>query len=114
MRRVPSLVAVALSMVSAATAAELGDPTRPAVAPPAAEGANPDVGLRLRALIVSGARREARIGEQRVGVGDEIDGARVVAIGLDGVRLSRGGDEILLTLTGAGLKRPAAARRNTR
>ena len=67
--------------------------------------------LVLRSVLLSDERRVAVIGERRVEVGDWIEGRRVVAIELSGVRLRRGHEELVLRLTGGRIKRAAAGRR---
>lgn len=100
-----------------AGAAELSDPTRPALLPPAPTGGPVAAGGALQSLFISEARRVAVIGGSRFEVGDRIGDSRIVAIDLSGVRLRDGGGEWRLTLTGSsngehGIKQPSTPRRN--
>jgi hypothetical protein len=99
-----------LGMVAAAAAGtELSDPTRPAGSRPRqSPSTEEDRGaLTLQAVMLSGDQRAAVINGRRVEPGEWVFGARVIEIGLTGVRLRREGEEILLTLTGFGIKRPS-------
>ena len=118
MSRLTSLVAGLLLLASAGPAAELVDPTRPALLPglsPEAPAGEPeDPRSSLQSIFISDGQRVAVIGGRRVEVGDPVGDAQVVAIELSGVRLRDTGGEWTLTLTGTSglrdrVKRPAAA-----
>jgi len=89
-----------LLLAGAGQAAELVDPTRPALLPgaPVSEPSNPNPSLQ--SIFISDTQRVAVIGGRRVEVGDPVGDARVVAIELSGVRLRGADSEWLLTLTG--------------
>ena len=116
-RRTLLVCLLLLPVASAALAADLEDPTRPAVAlpAPAPAGAPPaPAPLALTSVWVSPRGRVAVIDGQRVGVGDRLHGARVVAIELSGVRLRGEGGDVLLTLTGDGVRKSPPAWRSSR
>lgn len=54
--------------------------------------------LRLHSILFSSLRRRAIINDRLLAVGDRIDGAKLVAIERDRVRLSRQGRKIVLKL----------------
>jgi hypothetical protein len=108
-RRLLAATLVLGMVAGAAAGAELADPTRPAgsrVRQSPSMDADRDA-LTLQAVVLSGDQRAAVINGRRVTPGEWVFGARVIEIGLTGVRLRREGEEILLTLTGFGIKRPS-------
>lgn len=110
-----ALVLAAVACAAPVSAAPLEDPTRPALAPRSPAAPAPAVGgPRLSSVLIAAHTRSALIDGRRVQVGDEIAGARVVAIGLGEVRLAREAQEIVLTLSDAGLKRPSSSKRDAR
>ncbi len=100
----PILAAVLALLLLAATrvaAAEtLRDPTQPWT-PQAEAYAAPAPRYAVSAIFVSSARSVAILNGRRVGVGDQIEGARVVAISRDEVTLEVGGEELTLRPRGA-------------
>jgi hypothetical protein len=109
---VPALCALALVAGGAAAedpphseetreAAELPlrDPMRPyehvAVTGPAVQAPS---GFELTAVLVSESRRVAVINGKLRRVGDDFDGARLVRIDAESVRLTRGGDAVVVHL----------------
>lgn len=93
------LVAAAVS----ADATELADPMRPALglaAPVAEQPVEKINGWRLSSTLVASGRRVAVVNGRVVGVGDRIDGARVVAIQAREVLLTNDGSRITLRLVG--------------
>lgn len=110
-------VAVLASMAALLAAAPVAagsreDPTRPPVAARDAGqegtsgGSDP---LVLQAVFHAEGRRVAIINDQRVGVGDRVRAARVVAIDRDAVTLRRAGETIALELVPRDVKRPSPA-----
>ncbi len=105
MSRAAVLLLTWLAAALVASAAELTDPTRPALLPPPPTGPAPtDAGLALDSIFISETRRVAVIDGRRVEVGDPVGGARVVGIAISGVRLRGSAGEWLLTLTGTEVK----------
>ncbi|KAB7622642.1 hypothetical protein [Alkalilimnicola sp. S0819] len=96
-------LALVLMLCSGAAVADR-DPTRPAAGwvgqTPAPVSRAHTTELRLNAILYGEQRRRARIGERWLGVGDEIDGARVVDIRPDRVRLQRADGPLVLMLGG--------------
>ncbi len=81
-----------------AAATPLDDPTRPAgwrETPGVVESTPPPV-FRVSLLKLSPSLRLAVVNGRSVRVGDEVDGARVAAIGRDGVELEYGGMRLRL------------------
>ena len=99
-RTVLALAALLLAGPSAAVET-LRDPTQPWVPPQAVEYAAPAPRYAVSAIFVSSARSVAILNGRRVGVGDEIEGARVVAIRRDAVTLEVDGEQLSLRPTGA-------------
>lgn len=93
---------LALTTTSVASAtdpfANLPDPTRPSGWH---EGGGSTVkqGLMLQGTTVFANRRVAVINGQRLGVGDQVQGAKVVEVQPFQVRLQRAGRDIVLRLT---------------
>ncbi len=95
-------VAVALLVAAAAVSAgepPLADPTRPPAytAPPAAAGAKGRA-FRLSAVFLGPGRPRAVINGRTVRVGEQVDGARVIAIERHRVVLARNGGRLTLRL----------------
>ena len=91
------LLVMLLAMAESAFSQEvLRDPTRPYSAPVVLE-ASP-TRFAVNAIINSDKRRLAIVNGRRVGIGDEIDGAVVLAIRKDEVVLEIDGQETTLTL----------------
>ncbi len=104
------LALAGLLAAGAAPALALKDPTRPPGAQPAkAHKAAARKALRwtLGSTLVSPRRRTAVINGRLVGVGETINGARVVEILPSQVRLRREGRDITLVLLKQDVKRPS-------
>jgi hypothetical protein len=92
-----------------ATAATLRDPTRP----PDSLSVAGDVvepgpsRWRLQGMFYRDGSRSALVNGRRVGVGDRVDGARVVSVDDRAVVLQRDGDRFELTPADPRVKRPA-------
>lgn len=101
-RRLASGFALLLLLAAGqpAGAETLRDPTQPWM-PQAEAYAAPAPRYAVTAIFVSSARSVAILNGRRVGVGDEIEGARVVAIHRDEVTLEVGGEELILRPRGA-------------
>jgi hypothetical protein len=74
------------------------EPPPPAPPPPAAVTPPTPPDLKLEGIFIEGNLREAVINGQIVGIGDEIDGARVMRIEPNGVKLEFQGHAITLSL----------------
>ena len=95
----------AMQVMQGATAAPLEDPTRPPAAPAprvAEERSGSAPGFRVSLLKLSGSLRLAVVNGRSVREGDEVDGARVLAIGREGVTLDYRGERVLAAMPGAG------------
>ncbi len=107
--RIVALVLAGILMPGVASAVPLDDPTRP----PTAQSAKAHKAMRkpirwtLNSTLVSAQRRTAVINDRVVGVGDKINGARVVEILPMAVRLYHNGREFTLTLLIKNIKRPS-------
>jgi len=115
-RRTLAAVLVVGVLTGASGQAELADPTRPARSRqrPSSSTEAAGAALTLHSVMLSEHRRAAVINGRRVQPGDRAFGARVVEIGLAGVRLRREDGEILLTLTGASFKQRSPPRGSPR
>ncbi|MGK7297103.1 MAG: general secretion pathway protein GspB [Candidatus Wenzhouxiangella sp. M2_3B_020] len=85
--------------VSAGDAPAQADPMRPPTPSELARfgpqtDARPDESFRLQSVLIAPNRRVAIVNDQRVGTGDDVDGARVTAIEPDGVVLEFDGRTI--------------------
>lgn len=105
----------ALLAATAASALELVDPMQPPVVDEIAavetESAIKPGAWRLGAIRIEADRRSAMINGRMVAVGDQIDGARVVAIAPGSVEIAVGNENSSLSLLKHDIKiRPAAAR----
>lgn len=69
----------------------------------------PVVELRVQAIKREGRRHSAVINGQVVRVGDEVDGARVIAISASSVTIDVGGKSSVLNLLGQDIKHDARA-----
>lgn len=93
----------------------LSDPTRPQGWQPRPQGAveqvaPKDAALQLQGTYSLAGRRSAIISGQRVMVGDEVSGAKVVEINKNRVVLQRDGEEIELASLVPDVKSPASSR----
>ena len=109
-RRTLAAVLMAGVLTGASGETEISDPTRPARSRQTSPSATEEAELTLQTVMLSENRRVAVINGQRVQLGDRAFGARVVEIGLSGVRLRRAEGDILLTLTAASIKKPSRER----
>ena len=103
-----AIVLTALLALPAA-ATPLRDPTQPPAAhrPATKKAARKAPRWVLSSTLVSGQRRTAVINDRVVGVGERINGARVVEIQPAKVRLRRQGRDITLVLLKQNIKRPS-------
>lgn len=103
------LLSLALLLL-AGRAVALDDPMRPpshnAAATAPAAGATPFV---LSSTLIGRERRSAVINGRRVGVGDHIDGARIIEIQPAQVLLQRQGRQLTLSLLPVAVKKPVSA-----
>ena len=78
----------------------LRDPTRPYAAAPVAATRKPAraAAFSVTAILLSQKRRVAIVNGQRVSEGDQVDGATVVEILADGLRLNLHGKEFMTRL----------------
>jgi MSHA biogenesis protein MshK len=80
-------------------AAALSDPTRPSgYAAPSDVAEKSDEALKLESVLIGRDRRVAVINGKTCRVGDNINGARLVAIHADGAELMREGNRVVLPL----------------
>ena len=105
------LLVLTLACGPAAAEGPLDDPMRPPTAHP--EEKAPDPGERIERLeltstVVGPDRRVAVIDGRRLGVGDRIGGARIIAINPSSVRLVAAGRSYVLRLLRKTIKRPAS------
>ncbi|VAX02464.1 hypothetical protein MNBD_GAMMA20-1549 [hydrothermal vent metagenome] len=108
--RMVALVLAGILIPGMALAAPLDDPTRPPVAQQPAKAhkaAHKPIRWTLNSTLVSAQRRTAVINERVVGVGEKINGARVVEILPMVVRLHYNGRDITLVLLKKNIKRPS-------
>ncbi|MEZ4333276.1 MAG: hypothetical protein R3F35_16055 [Myxococcota bacterium] len=100
-------VSLLLTAASARAGEPLPDPTRPPAealsASPTPEVAAPSR-LELRAIFHADDRRIALLDDRRVGVGDRVADATVIAIDADRVRLRRGGEIVEIELVSSAFK----------
>lgn len=104
------LIAPVLLLGLSLPAAALDDPMRP---PPgaAATSAAPATATQfvLSSTLIARERRSAVINGRNVGVGDSVDGARVVEIQPTQVRLQHQGRQLTLQLLPVAIKKPVSA-----
>ncbi|MDH3305530.1 MAG: general secretion pathway protein GspB [Gammaproteobacteria bacterium] len=98
-------VALLLGFVQTAGAESDRDPTRPYSARSLVSPATGAAAFKVSAVFVSTERRVAVVNGQRVIEGDTINGAIVVEINKDGLRLNLHGKELTTRLLPAGLRK---------
>jgi len=97
--------AVSLGVVTTANAEPDRDPTRPYSAQAIASPGSRTTAFNVSAIFVSKARRVAIVNGQRVTEGDSINGAVVVEINKEALRLNLNGKELTTRLLPAGLRK---------
>ncbi|MBT8090254.1 MAG: general secretion pathway protein GspB [Gammaproteobacteria bacterium] len=97
--------ALLLGSVPTADAQSDRDPTRPYSAPSVVSPGNSQSGFNVSAIFVSKIRRVAIVNGRRVTEGDSINGAIVVEINKDALRLNLNGKELTTRLLPAGLRK---------
>lgn len=97
--------ALLLSVAPTASAESDRDPTRPYSAPPVVSPGSSSSTFNVSAIFVSKARRVAIVNGRRVTEGDSINGAIVVEINKDALRLNLHGKELTTRLLPAGLRK---------
>ncbi len=97
--------ALLLGFVQASGAESDRDPTRPYSARSLLPPATGTAAFNVSAIFVSTERRVAIVNGQRVIEGDSINGAVVVEINKDGLRLNLHGKELTTRLLPAGLRK---------
>jgi hypothetical protein len=104
---IAALIAATAWPPAAPAAPPLTDPTRPDLATAAAAAADglptADSGYALTSVLISDDRRLAVINDHVVGVGDSVDGARVLAIRPYAVTLAVAAERITVELPGIAL-----------
>jgi hypothetical protein len=107
-------VGLALALVALSGAARAGtdlpDPTQPEIGAAAAEPETRASRFALRAVLIGPQRRVAVINGSAVGVGESVDGARVLAIEAGRVRIGTAEGERWLELVNGVRAEPAAER----
>ena len=99
------LAALLLGFVSTARAETDRDPTRPYSAQAVVSPGSTTSAFNVSAIFVSKVRRIAIVNGRRVTEGDSINGAVVVEINKDALRLNLNGKEITTRLLPAGLRK---------
>ncbi len=109
MHRGRMLVLAGMLMPGVAPAVPLDDPTRPPAAQSSEthEVVHEPIRWMLNSTLVSAQRRTAVINDRVVGVGEKINGARVMEILPMAVRLRYDGRELTLVLLKNNIKRPS-------
>lgn len=104
------LIASVLLLGMSQSAAALDDPMRPP-ASAAVTGSAPAAATQfvLSSTLIARERRSAVINGRNVGVGDSVDGARVVEIQPTQVRLQHQGRQLTLQLLPVAIKKPVSA-----
>lgn len=97
--------AVLFGFVPTASAEPDRDPTRPYSAPSLVSPGSSTSAFNVSAIFVSKARRIAIVNGRRVTEGDSINGAIVVEINKDALRLNLNGKELTTRLLPAGLRK---------
>lgn len=97
--------ALLLGFLPTAGAESDRDPTRPYSAPSVVSPGGKTSAFNVSAILVSKARRIAIVNGQRVTEGDSINGAIVVEINKDALRLNLNGKELTTRLLPAGLRK---------
>ena len=107
MREFQRSLAIVLLLVSASNFSfadeALRDPTRPYSA--SVPGATPATRYMVNAIIISAERRVAIVNGQRVGVGESVHDATVVAIKMDHLVLEKNGQRMVARLRGGASRR---------
>jgi sRNA-binding protein len=97
--------ALLLGFVTTADAEPDRDPTRPYSPQSVASPGSRTTAFNVSAIFVSKTRRVAILNGQRVTEGDSINGAIVVEINKDALRLNLNGKELTTRLLPAGLRK---------
>lgn len=103
-----ALVTLLLLMLMSAAAA-LEDPMRPPGSAAVAGSSTAVARFVLSSTLIARDRRSAVINGRSVGVGDSINGARVIEIQPAQVRLQHQGRQITLSLLPVAVKKPVSA-----
>ncbi|NIR58006.1 MAG: general secretion pathway protein GspB [Gammaproteobacteria bacterium] len=109
-RRSALAVAAMWATVAGPVGADLTDPTRPPTPSRAPNETAPAQSFHLSSTLIAPGRRVAVINGERVGVGERVDGARVLAIENGRVQLRYRGERRSLSLAAGDIKQPAAAK----
>lgn len=105
-----TLLPFLLLFLVAGSAAALDDPMRPPGSAGFAAGtASGGPQFVLSSTLIARERRSAVINGRRVGVGDNISGARVIEIQPSQVRLQHQGRQLTLSLLPVAVKKPVSA-----
>ena len=107
-------LSIAFGIAAVVRAADpLSDPTRPEIAAETQSTTTPSTpeALVLHAILHAEDRRLAVVNGRRVVVGDFVDGAHVLAIEADHVRVERAGETLELELVSPAFKRVRAQER---
>ena len=97
--------ALLLGVVTTANAEPDRDPTRPYSQESIASPGSRSTAFNVSAILVSETRRVAIVNGRRVIEGDSINGAVVVEINKDALRLNLNGKELTMRLLPAGLRK---------
>lgn len=103
--KLAATAALLLGIVQPAIAESDGDPTRPYSARSVVSAGTRTAAFNVSAIFVSTERRVAVVNGQRVTEGDSINGAIVVEINRDALRLNLNGKELTTRLLPAGLRK---------
>ena len=98
-------VALLLGFVPTASAESDRDPTRPYSVPSAVSAGSRTSAFNVSAIFVSKVRRIAIVNGRRVTEGDSVNGAIVVEINKDALRLNLNGKELTTRLLPVGLRK---------
>jgi MSHA biogenesis protein MshK len=94
----PALLLLCIGNFFTHEAKALSDPTRPGSYVTQDAASKPVEALRLESVLIARDRRVAVINGKTCRVGDNINGARLVAINADGAELVRDGNRVVLPL----------------
>ena len=97
--------ALLLGIAPTANAEPDRDPTRPYSAQAVVSPGSRTTAFNVSAILVSKVRRVAIVNGQRVTEGDSINGAIVIEINKDALRLNLNGKELTMRLLPAGLRK---------